>query len=310
MALARPAPAQAPHRLARILVGFPPGGSLDVVARTLAEQMKGYAESVIVENRPGAGGRIVLEALKSVPLDGSTFVLTPGDQLTLFPHIYKSLAYDALRDFTPVSTVCSVQFLLTIGSMVPANIATLQGFLDWCRANPRLASFGTPGAGTRQHFMGMGLARAAGIELVHVPYKGAPQAMQDLTGGHVAATISVASNALSGVNAGQIRALMTSAARRSTVLPQVPTAREMGYPAAEAVETFGLLLPRGAPQDVVAALNTATRQALASKNMLESLGRLGFEAAGSTPAEFASVIKSDLERWSRAVQEIGFQPLE
>jgi tripartite-type tricarboxylate transporter receptor subunit TctC len=156
----------------------------------------------------------------------------------------------------------------------------------------------------------MGLARAAGIELVHVPYKGAPQAMQDLTGGHVAATISVASNALSGVNAGQIRALMTSAARRSTVLPQVPTAREMGYPAAEAVETFGLLLPRGAPQDVVAALNTATRQALASKNMLESLGRLGFEAAGSTPAEFASVIKSDLERWSRAVQEIGFQPLE
>lgn len=280
------------------------------MARTLAEQIKGYAESVIVENRPGAGGRIVLEALKNAPPDGATFVLTPGDQLTLFPHIYKTLPYDTRRDFTPVSTVCSVQFLLAIGPMVPASVATLQGFLDWCRANPTLATFGTPGAGTRQHFMGMGLGRAANIELVHVPYKGAPQAKQDLVGGHIAATISVASNALPGINAGQIRGLVTSASNRSTVLPQVPTAREAGYPAVEAAETFGLLLPRGAPQDAVGALNAAVRRALASTTVQESLGRLGFEAAASTAAQYAAVISSDLERWSRAVQETGFQPLE
>ena len=310
IALTRPARAWAPYKQARILVGFPPGGSLDVVARMLAEQIKGYASSIIVENRPGAGGRVALETLKTASPDGAIFALTPGDQLALFPHIYKRLPYEALRDFTPVSTVCSVQFLLTIGPMVPAGVTTLNGFLDWCRANPKLASFGTPGAGTRQHFMGMGLARAARIELVHVPYKGAPQAMQDLLGGHIAANISVASNALPGVGAGHIRALVTSAAKRSKLLPQVPTAQEAGYASFEAVETFGLLLPRDAPIEAVGALNAATKQALASSTMLQGLGKLGFEVVGSTPSEFAKAIKSELETWSLTVRATGFQALD
>ena len=151
---------QPAHKLARLVVGFPPGGSLDVVARLLAEQLKGYAETVIVENRPGAGGRIALGALRNSPPDGTLMVLTPGDQLSLFPHIYRSLPYDPFRDFVTVSTVCTVQFLLTVGPMVPSSVDTLQSFIAWCRANPKLASYGTAGAGTRQHFIGAGSLRA------------------------------------------------------------------------------------------------------------------------------------------------------
>jgi len=306
----RSACSQAPHKLARLLVGFPPGGSLDVVARLLAQQLKGCAEAIIVENRPGAGGRIALEALKNSPPDGTLMVLTPGDQLTLFPHIYKNLPYVPQRDFAPVSTVCSVQFLLTIGPMVPASVDTLQAFIAWCRANPKLANYGTRGAGTRQHFIGKSLARAAGFEFVHVPYKGAPPAMQDLIAGQIAANISVISTVLPNIEAGQLRALMTSAPKRSAALPQLPTAREVGYPALEAVETFGLLVPRGTPQGTVDALNTAARQALASTVVREALTKMSFEPTVSTPAEFAALIKSDLESWAGAVQTSGFKPLD
>jgi tripartite-type tricarboxylate transporter receptor subunit TctC len=150
------------NRNARIMVGFPAGSSPDVVARLLAEHMKGYAPSVIVDNRPGAGGRLPLEALKGAERDGSVMVLTPGDQVALFPHVYAKLGYDALRDFAPVSTVCTVQFLLTIGSLVPADVKTVGDFVAWCRANPKLASYGSPGEGTRPHFMAASLARSAG----------------------------------------------------------------------------------------------------------------------------------------------------
>ena len=301
---------QATRKLARLVVGFPPGGSLDVVARLLAEQLKDYADSVIVENRPGAGGRIALEGLKNSPPDGSLMVLTPGDQLSLFPLVYKSLAYDPFKDFVAVSTVCTVQFLLTIGPMVPAGVDTLQSFIAWCRANPKLASYGTAGAGTRQHFIGETLSRAAGFEFVHVPYKGAPPAMQDLLAGQIAANVSVISTALPNIEAGKVRALLTSAPRRSAALPQVPTARESGYAALEAVETFGLLLARSTPQVTVDALNAATRRAIASATAREGLIKLSFEPAGSTPEEFAALIKFDFEKWSGVVRNSGFKPID
>lgn len=306
----RAAWSQATRKLARLVVGFPPGGSLDLVARLLAEQLKGYADSVIVENRPGAGGRIALEGLRNASPDGSLMVLTPGDQLSLFPLVYKNLAYDPFKDFVAVSTVCTVQFLLTIGPMVPTSVDTLQSFIAWCRANPKLASYGTAGAGTRQHFIGESLSRAADFEFVHVPYKGAPPAMQDLLAGQIAANVSVISTALPNIEAGKVRALLTSAPTRSVALPQVPTAREAGYAALEAVETFGLLLARSTPQVTVDALNAAIRQAIASATAREGLTKLAFEPAGSTPEEFAALIKLDFERWSGVVRNSGFRPID
>jgi tripartite-type tricarboxylate transporter receptor subunit TctC len=168
------------NRTARIMVGFPAGSSPDFVARLLAEYVKDYAPSIIVDNRPGAGGRVPLEALKGGERDGSLMVLTPGDQLALFPHVYAKLGYDALKDFAPVSTVCLVQFLLLVGPLVAPEVETVAAFVAWCRANPKLATYGSPGEGTRPHFMGASLARSAGVEMIHVPYKGGPPVVQDL----------------------------------------------------------------------------------------------------------------------------------
>ena len=302
--------AQTLAKNARLLVGFPPGGSLDVVARLLIEHMRGYSPSIIVDNRPGAGGRIALEALKASEPDGSILALTPGDQVTLFPHVYQRLNYDALRDFVPVTTVCTFPFLLVVGPMVPASVITLAQFIEWCRANPRLATYGSPGAGTRPHFLGAALARAAGFEFVHLPYKGGAPAMQDLLGGQIPAVISVFSNAYAQVQAGNLRALAITAPQRSALLPNVPTAREAGYPGMEAVEWFGLFLPVKTPADIVDSLHSSVQLALQTEAVRSGLARQSFDAGAVSRADFNTLIRTDTERWREIVNASGFKPIE
>src|SRR5215831_11797179 len=164
--------AQPLHSTARMLVGSPPGAASDAVARLLASEMKDYASNFVVENRPGAGNRIALDVLKTSARDGSVTALTPAGTLVIYPHVYRKLNYDALNDFIPVTTVCNVTFVLTIGPMVPHHVRTLDDFVTWCRANPGKASYGTPGAGSVMHFIGMMLARAASFQFIHVPYPG------------------------------------------------------------------------------------------------------------------------------------------
>jgi tripartite-type tricarboxylate transporter receptor subunit TctC len=308
--LARQARAQVVAKNARMLVGFPAGGSIDVVARLLVDQMKGYAASMIVDNRPGAGGRIALDTLKGGDADGSMIILTPGDQITLFPHVYKKLGYSPLQDFIPVSTVCTVQFLLTVGPMVPAHVKTLADFVEWCRANPKLATYGTPGAGSRPHFLGVTLARGAGFEFVHLPYKGGAPAIQDLLGGQIPATISVISNALSHVQSGGLRALATTAPRRSSLLPEVPTVREAGYPGLEAVEWVGVFVPANTPAHIVTGLNGAIHQALKTDTFQAGLAKQSFDIAGSSPSDLVQLIKSDTQRWAEVVKASGFKPID
>ena len=307
---ATPVRAQVIAKNARLLVGFPPGGSLDVVARTLVEQMKGYAPSMIVDNRPGAGGRIALETLKAGEPDGSILALTPGDQVTLFPHVYQKLNYDPLKDFVPVTTVCTFPFLLAIGPMVPANVTTLVQFTEWCRANPKLATYGSPGAGTRPHFLGVSLARAAGIEFVHLPYKGGAPVIQDLLGGQIPAGINVFSNAFPHVQSGSLRALAITAPQRSPLLPDVPTAREAGYPGMEAIEWFGLFVPGKTPTDTINALHLTVQRALATDAVKSGLAKQSFDVAGMSPNDFVGLIKADIERWGGIVKASGFKPIE
>jgi tripartite-type tricarboxylate transporter receptor subunit TctC len=295
---------------ARMLVGFPAGGSVDFVARLLVDQMHGYAASMIVDNHAGAGGRAALDALKSGAADGSVIALTPGDQITLFPHVYKKLGYDPLRDFVPVMTVCTVQFLLTVGPMVPATVTTLSAFVDWCRANPKLATYGTPGTGSRPHFLGAALARAGNFEFVHLPYKGAAPAIQDLLGGQIPATVNVISNSLPHIQAGTLRALATTAPNRSPLLPNVPTMREAGYPQLEALEWFGVFVPAATPEQTVIGLKDAVDHAVATAVFKTGLGQQSFEPAGSSGREFAQLIKSDTERWGDVVKASGFKPIE
>ena len=295
-------------RNVRIMVGFPAGSSPDYVARLLAEHVKDYAPTLLVDNRPGAGGRLPLELLKSGERDGSLMAITPGDQVALFPHVYAKLGYDALRDFAPVSTLCVVQFLLVVGPQVPGDVKSVADFIGWCRANPGLANYGSPGEGTRPHFMGASLARAAGLQMTHVPYKGG--VIQDLLAGQLASSVTVVSNALPNIQSGRLRALAIASPKRSPILPSVPTIREAGYPASEGVEWFQLFVPAGTPAPVIGGLNTAVRKALQSDPFKDALAKQAFEPGGCTPEELAQIVKSDTEQWAKVVKEFGFKPMD
>jgi tripartite-type tricarboxylate transporter receptor subunit TctC len=291
----------------RMLVGFSPGGAIDVIARMLVEGMKDYAASFIVDNRPGAGGRLALSALKGSPADGTAMILTPASSLAVFPHVYKTLGYDAFRDFAPVTTVCSFPFLITVGPMVPADVRTLADFVKWCAANPKLATYGTAAAGSMLHFTGVSLAKAGRFEFVHLPY-GGPGGIQDLIGGRIAATIYPIGTALAHVQSGAIRALATTGPQRSPQLPDVPTVREAGYPALEANEWFGVFVPANTPAGTVGRLNQAIRAAISSAAFKTALAKLSVNPAGETPNEFAQLIKADFERWGPIVRASGFTP--
>jgi tripartite-type tricarboxylate transporter receptor subunit TctC len=293
-----------------LMVGLPAGGAPDGVARLIAERMKGYAQSLIVDNRPGAGGRIALEMLKGSEADGSVMMLAPVDHLALYPHIYSRLNYKPLEDFAPVSTVCSVQFLLAIGPRVPASVKTLADFIVWCRDNPRAAAYGTAGVGTHPHFLGVTLAAAAGFAFLHAPYKGAVMAVHDMLGGHLAACISTIGTLLPNVQSGALRALATTAPQRSLALPDVPTFREEGYRTVESLERFGIVVPARTPNDTVSALHRGIRQALETDPVRAGLARLSLDRTESSPAEFAQLIASETRRWGEVVRDSGFKPID
>jgi tripartite-type tricarboxylate transporter receptor subunit TctC len=309
-ALAPAAFASSHQNLARIIVGFPAGGAIDAAARLIAEHMKSQAPALIVENRPGAGGRIALDALKGSPADGSIVALTPGDQLTLFPHIYSRLSYKPLEDFAPISTICSVQFLLTVGPAVPDAVKTVADFVAWCRDNPKLATYGSPGAGTRPHFLGVALKQAANFEFVHLAYKGSAAAIQDMLGGHVAANFGAIGSTIQLVQSGQLRALATSAPFRNAALPAVPTFRESGFPEAEVTEWFGALAPAKTPSSIVESLKTSIHAALASPNARAAMAKLSLDIRTSSPSELAELIRSDTQRSAEIVKVSGFKPVE
>lgn len=293
----------------KIVVGFPPGGSADTLARVLAQQLMGVAPSVIVDNKPGAGGRIALEAVKNSEPDGATLVLTPASMVAVYPHIYRKLPYDPVIDFAPVGRVAAAPFIVAIGPQVPADVKTLSDFIRWGKTNPTLASYGSSGAGSIPHFTGVALGKAAGLDWTHVAYKGAAPAMNDLLGGQVAANVSVMSNALPHVQSGKLRALAVSSTQRNSALPTVPTFAEAGFKDAAAVEWFGVLAPAKTPAEVVNRLSQALNAAERSKPFQDALTKAAFDSFGSdTPTSFASALKSDLNRWGQIVKASGFTP--
>lgn len=293
----------------KIVVGFPPGGSADTLARVLAQQLVGVAPSVIVDNKPGAGGRIALEAVKNSDPDGTTLVLTPASMVAVYPHIYRKLPYDSVVDFAPVGRVAAAPFIVAVGPQVPADVKTLADFIKWGKANPTLASYGSSGAGSIPHFTGVALGKAAGLDWAHVAYKGAAPAMNDLLGGQVAANVSVMSNALPHVQSGKLRALAVSSSQRNAALPTVPTFAEAGVKEATAVEWFGVFAPAKTPADVVNRLSQAINAAERSKPFQDALTKGAFDTYGSdTPASFANALKLDLSRWGQIVKASGFTP--
>jgi tripartite-type tricarboxylate transporter receptor subunit TctC len=291
----------------RIVVGFPPGGAADSVARMLAEQLQGsYANTVIVDNKPGAGGRLGAQFIKDSAADGSQILLTPASILTIYPHVYKKLAYDAMADFTPVGSVAKVTFAFSASAAIPASVKTLSDYAQWAKANPKDANFGSPAAGATPHFVGTMLGRASGAQLNHIPYKGGAPLVTDLLGGQVQSGVNVLPEVLPHATSGKLRILAVSGVKRSRFLPNVPTFAESGFKGIEAEEYFAVFVPSKTPPETVAKLNEAIRNALKSKRMADGLEKLSFDAGGGSVADFKEVVQSEFRRWSSIVKASGF----
>jgi tripartite-type tricarboxylate transporter receptor subunit TctC len=293
---------------ARILTGFPAGGTVDVVARRVADKMRvGYAKVVLVENKPGAGGRLAVDELRRSPNDGSSLLITPAAMITLYPHLYSKLSY-GLDDVTAVGGATSVVFGLGIGPAVPATVKTLRDFLAWAKANPAKAAYGSPGAGSPPHYVGALLEKESGVALNHVPYRGTVPGIQDLLGGQIASFSSPIGDYLPHVKTGRLRVLATSGPTRTRFLPDVPTFTEQGFKALEQVEWYGFFLPGKAAADVVQRAAAAIRSAMSAPDMSEGLAQFGLEVAITSPAELARAVKDEHAAWAPIVKRVGFTP--
>lgn len=298
--------AQAIKKPAHIIVGFPAGGGTDVIARILADRLRGpYASTVLVENKPGAAARLAVEYVKNAEPDGSVMLFTPDFPITVYPHSFRSLNYDPLRDFTAVSPAAKSMLTYNIGPAVPEDVRTLAELVQWCKANPAKAAYATTAAGGTPHFVGMMLANAAGVGMTPVHYRGGAPALQDLIGGHVPVSINPISESMPSAKAGTIRILAVTGSRRSSFLPEVPTMLEAGYNVV--VESWlGVFVPAKTPTDVVNALSAAIAEAVNSSQMIENLAKLGNTTAFQTPAQFAATVKADVARWAPIVKASGF----
>lgn len=293
----------------KIVVGFTPGGSADLMARALALQLGAYSSTVVVENKPGAAGRIAVEAVKSAEPDGTSILVAPSSVISLYPHVYKKLSYDPAKDLAPVNMMAAFPFVLVVGPAVPASVKTLADFVNWAKDNPKDASFASSGNGTTPHFAGIALRKAAKIELTHVAYKGGAPAMTDVIGGQIAANMAVISNALPFIQAGKVRALAVTGTARSVALPQVPTMTEAGFAEVKFNESFGVYLPAKTPVDIVNKLNALVKDAVATKVFQDVLTKSSFDTVPAmSPTEYAQQIKAETARWAQVVKAAGFTP--
>ena len=294
---------------AKVVAGFAPGGTADIVSRRVADKLHPvYAKNAVVENKTGAGGQIAVQFVKTAAPDGSVVLLTPMSMLGIYPHTYKKLPYDPVADLTPVSAAASFDYGFAVGPMVPASVKNVPDFLAWCQANPALANFGSPAAGSSPHFIGALLGRAANVDLRHVAFRGTQPAVLDMIGGQIAAVSGPTGEFTQHVAAGKCRLLSTSGPRRNKFTPGTPTLVEQGFKDLAFTEWFGFFLPARAPQDVVQRLNSAIRSALASPDVIDGLAVSYLEALPTSPAQLAAMLKADTERWGPLVKAIGFTP--
>jgi tripartite-type tricarboxylate transporter receptor subunit TctC len=299
------AQAQADRTL-RILVGFPPGGSIDTVARLLADRMKDELKAnVVVDNKPGAGGRVAADLLKAAPADGSTFMLAPVVVPVLAPLVFSKLNYNPATDFAPVGHVCSFNFALSVPANLP--VKTIPEFVAWLKANPQKANFGSPAPGSLPHFFGEMLSREAKADMVHVPFAGGAAMMNAIMGGQVSAGIDVLLEALEAHKAGRVRILATSGEKRSAVLPDVPTFKESGYPNIVASGWFAMYAPAKTPAPAIEAMNRALNKALTNPEVLDRFGKLALEAGGGSPADLTRLEQASTARWAPVVKATGFR---
>ncbi len=298
-----------PFEQVKVLYGFPPGSAGDICARRVAEKFagSGYTKNAgVIDSKPGAGGQIALNLLKSAPADGSVLAMTPFSAISLYPHIFKNLQYKPFEDFTPVGTSSMIHHGLAVGPMVPAAVKTVKEFLAWAKANPAQASYGSPAAGSTPHFIGALLGLNNNVDLKHVPYRGSVPGVTDVVGGQIAAMVTPHGDFLANHKAGKMRILATSGKTRSPFVPEVATFAEQGFPELTVEEWFGFYAPAKTPANVVAAANAAINAALKDKSVQDSFQVVGLIPYGGTPAEQLKSSQVELERWGPLIKRIGF----
>ena len=294
-------------KLTRVIVGFPPGGGTDVGARTLVERLQAaYPGGIIVENKPGAGGRLAIEFVKAAAADGSTMLFTTDFPITIYPHSYRKLAYDSVKDLTAVAVAAKTSLAFTIGPSVPDGIKTVADFITWARANPKQAAFASSSAGATPHFAGVMFSRAAGLDLLHVPYKGGAPALQDLMGGQIASSFPGVGEVLPQLSSGKLRVLATTGAQRSRFMPNVPTMVESGFKDVVAEVWLGVFMPANTPPAVVAKAAATINEALRLPELRETFAKFGMEPLQGSPESFAALVKSDLAAWGPVIKASGF----
>lgn len=302
------ATAQGVPDVARIVVGVPAGGSPDVISRMLAERLTGkLAKSVIVDNRPGAGGRIAADNALQAPADGTTLLFNPAGVLTIHPHVYKKMSYDPFRDFAPVSLVSTFNFAFGVGAAVPVGVKNLAQFASWLKENPSKAAYGSPAAGTPPHFVGHAISESLGLGMTHVPYKGGAPAVSDLLGGQLTSLVMTEGDFLQHVRAGRARVIAISGTERSLFYPEVQTLAAQNVKGLEHRDWYGLYIAGKPTADVVGRVGDALRPVLTSREFIAAIHNIGFEAKASSPQELDQMARSDFKRWEPLIKATGFQ---
>ncbi len=293
-----------PSKPIRVFVPFPPGGGTDIIAREVTQRVSANTGwTFVIENKPGAGGNLGVDAAAKSPADGYTIVLGQTSNLAINPTLYAKMPYDSVKDLAPIVRVADAPLVMVTATGTPYK--TLADAVNAAKAKPGAINFASPGNGTVAHLTSEMFQKAANIKTQHVPYKGAAQAMTDVIGGAVELYMSSVPTLLGQIKQGKLRPLAVTSAKRVDDLPNVPTINESGYKGFDAVTWFGFLAPAGTPKDVIAKLNAEFNKALQQPELRKRLGDEGADAAGGTPEQFAALIKEEIPRWGKVVKESG-----
>lgn len=300
------AQAQSSLELAKIICGFPPGGTSDAISRRIADKLRGnYATNVLVENKPGAGGQIAVTTVRDSATDGSAMLLTPSSMLSIYPFTYPKLPYKPMEDLQPVSLACYFNHGFGVGPAVPESVKNFKDFLAWAKANPDKANYGSPAAGSMPHMVAALASLLAGVPMKHIPYRGSAPGIQDLLGGQIAAMSSPIGDYLPYLKTGKLRVLAISGINRSQFVPDVPTFRQQGLPITVR-EWYGLFLPGKASAQTARRAAAYSQAALSQPDLINSMAQIGMEVQSSSPQALSDLMKADADEWRRLIKQVGF----
>lgn len=294
-----------PGKAVRLVVAYPPGGAVDQVARLLAERLTAsLGQTVIIDNKAGAGGLIGSDVVAKAAPDGYTLLLGTVSSHAIAPSVYRKMPYDPVADFAPISLVALTPYIITVNANVPAR--TLAELIALAKAKPDTLNFGSSGNGTTPHLAGELFNTMAGTRINHVPYKGSAPMVNDLLGGQV--QVAFDNTVIPNIKAGKLRGLAVTGPARLAAVPDIPTAVEAGLPGYEAVGWMGLYAPKGTPAPIVARLAADTAKAMALPEVREKLNAMGFQAKTDSPAAFDAYLKSETAKWTKVARDANVQP--